>query len=367
MSVASTPNRTPHLLYLSRYQFGYMLPTLHNVTHLRRHFRVTFVCLDTGRPKIALDDVDVNYVAAKDRWRRGVKYVSACIRSARRHRPDVCLIEYFPGAVAVRQAIREAPVVLDIRTSNVSPSRLMRMRGNLQLRMEASAFRHICVISEGVRRLLRLPPAKTHILPLGAQEIQTAPKSFSDQFRLLYLGTLTTRRIHETVVGLKRFLDAAVNPPPITYDIVGDGATGEREQIDSLSRALGLSDVVTTHGFIHHHELAGFWERCNVGVSNIPLTPYFDVQPPTKTFEYLLAGMPVIATRTTENRRVVGPANGILTSDNPDSFAQGLKDLLHVAPGFSSERIRSSVRDYRWDRIIDENMAPYLRRVCGIS
>lgn len=105
------------------------------------------------------------------------------------------------------------------------------------------------------------------------------------------------------------------------------------------------------------------YSRCNVGVSYIPQTAYYDHQPPTKTFEYLLAGMPVLATSTTENKKVINETNGILIQDNPDSFSKGLAILSDRLPSFDSLKIRKNSLAYSWQFIINEIMVPYLKKL----
>ncbi len=335
-----------------------MLPTYHNVRHLRRHFDVHFVCLDSSRPRCVLDGVDVTYVTGTSRQLRFARYLRSSIDVARR--ADIVLIEYFPGCSLIRAAVPRRPTVLDIRTSNVSPRSAARWRGNLVLRSEAACFRHLCVISEGVRDLLRLPH-DSHILPLGAEELDVGPKEYVRSLRLLYLGSLTSRRIADTILGLRAFLDTGPDYDAISYDVVGDGMNDERLQLQTLVSQLGLEDTVILHGFVHHDDLEDIWRKCNVGISYVPCTKYFDVQPPTKTFEYMLAGLPVLATNTSENRRVVRPDNGVLIPDTPAGVERGLRQLRTASAMYTSEQIKESVRDYRWDRIIDGNLAPFLR------
>ena len=93
-------------------------------------------------------------------------------------------------------------------------------------------------------------------------------------------------------------------------------------------------------GHLKHDDLLPFWKRYNVGVSFVPVNEIYAVQPPTKTFEYLLAGMPVIATGTSENRRVVSEKNGLIVKDTAETLFQGLQHLYAKRKAFSLERLR---------------------------
>ena len=73
-----------------------------------------------------------------------------------------------------------------------------------------------------------------------------------------------------------------------------------------------LENVCTTHGRIDYYKLKPFFDKCNVGVSYIPIRDYYQYQPPTKTFEYGLSGLVTIATETKSNQEVINNCNGIL-------------------------------------------------------
>ena len=93
------------------------------------------------------------------------------------------------------------------------------------------------------------------------------------------------------------------------------------------------------------------------------MTPYFDCQPPTKTFEYLLSGMPVIATATYENSLVVNDGNGVLINDTADSFCEGLEKLANNRVVYNSEKILTTCKQYTWENIIHNDLKSYLIKV----
>jgi glycosyltransferase involved in cell wall biosynthesis len=127
-------------------------------------------------------------------------------------------------------------------------------------------------------------------------------------------------------------------------------------------REAGLEDVIRLPGYVPHEQLRPFLEQCNLGVSYVPITTYFDHQPPTKTFEYLLAGIPVIATGTAANRQVVNETNGILVSDNPDAFYQGLCEFLDRRAAYDADSIRRGLLSYSWENIMLHNALPRLEQ-----
>jgi glycosyltransferase involved in cell wall biosynthesis len=91
------------------------------------------------------------------------------------------------------------------------------------------------------------------------------------------------------------------------------------------------------------------------------LTPYYDVQPPAKTFEYLLSGMPVIATQTSENKKLINPGNGILIGESAEEFYLGLKKIYESRDSFDSKLIRDSNINHTWEKIVLDNLEVYLK------
>jgi glycosyltransferase involved in cell wall biosynthesis len=219
------------------------------------------------------------------------------------------------------------------------------------------------VISESLADKLRFPRRKCHILPLGADVAESPVKSF-EALHLLYVGTLNGRRIKDTLLGFARFYREFGHTMAMSYTIVGDGPRGELEELRTIALERSLSDVVELPGYIARQELDTVFARCNIGVSYVPKTPFFEVQPVTKTFEYMMAGMPVIATATYEHTLVVDETNGVLIDDNEGAFCEALKELRERHEWFDSVAIRRSCRHHSWERIVRRNLAPYLERVC---
>ena len=77
----------------------------------------------------------------------------------------------------------------------------------------------------------------------------------------------------------------------------------------------------------------------------------------------MLAGMPVIATNTYENRLIVNTTNGVLINDTPEDFCKGLTNLFTARNSFKSSEIRQSVEAYTWEKIVKTNLKPYLLKL----
>ena len=85
---------------------------------------------------------------------------------------------------------------------------------------------------------------------------------------------------------------------------------------------------------------------------NVPITKYFDICLVTKTYEYLLSGIPVIATNTTRNREVVNENSDVLIQDSSEGSYQGLIDIYKKWDKWDSKKIIKQNQKYGWDERI---------------
>lgn len=155
-----------------------------------------------------------------------------------------------------------------------------------------------------------------------------------------------------------------VERKPIHYHIVGDGegvilARMKRIAYDELS----LNDHVTFYGRVAHHQLTPFFDKCNVGVSFVPMTEYYEHQPPTKTYEYVLSGLYCIATATYCNKQLIDSRNGVLIKDNAESFADALSEIYNNRANIKEQEIRDSLKDSTWKNIVKNILKPILERI----
>jgi hypothetical protein len=251
-------------------------------------------------------------------------------------------------------------MILDIRTLSISTDVRIRKKYNYNLRVTSSLYDHVTIISEELRRKIDIPIEKTSILPLGSDSISNIKKSF-EKINLLYVGTLTGRNIEKTIEGLSLFL--LKNPTvPISYDIIGDGCEGELEKLQILILKYNLQSIVKLNGRIPHFQLAPFFDRCNIGISFVPITEYYDFQPVTKTFEYILSGMYCIATNTYSNRLIISKENGLLIEDSSDAFNKSLEYVYKEMASFKSDLIKNTLKDYTWHNIVKTYLLPILNK-----
>jgi glycosyltransferase involved in cell wall biosynthesis len=271
---------------------------------------------------------------------------------------DHALIKYFIGVSVVHLAASQSQLICDVRTANVNGATIRRFFFNSVLFLELLTFRNKTIISACLAD--KMGYRNYHILPLGGNKIAIKKKRF-DAFHLLYVGTLDGRMLEDTVRGFGIFHAAHHKDIRCTYTIIG---TGRASEIGKIQRAIDqyqLKAVVRLAGYVNHEALTPYLQQANIGVAYVPVTGFFDCQPPTKTYEYLLSGMAVLATGTKENRRIVDDSNGVIIRDDAESVAEGLESLLKNRLKYDSHAIQNGMETYTWKNITLNNLHPYLR------
>ncbi len=306
-----------------------------------------------------MDNIRIVYVRRDGGVFRVVRFVLV-VRSCSTEK-SILFIKYFKGMASVlRILLRKNPLVLDIRTGSIDANPWKRLYQDFFLKCEAAWFKNITVISESLANRLDIADRVT-ILPLGAESISQTEKNFVS-LKLLYVGTLYNRQIEKAILGFAQFYRIKSNNMPMKFTIIGSGPDRDEENLRNLVRSLNLDRVIQLKGSIPHDQLQQYFDSHNIGVSYIPMTKYYDVQPATKTFEYLLSGMAVIATATSENKLVINNSNGVLVGDAPENFADGLTRLVKMLPLYDSRQIRKNSMQFNWKKITD-HLDSYLSNI----
>lgn len=261
---------------------------------------------------------------------------------------DLVIVNYFIG-VSLFALINDKALV-DIRSSTIRRSQIKRKIYNSILKIEVIFFKKKIIISESLRDFLNFNSKSSILFPLGSQKFNLPAKSF-DKLLLLYIGTFNFRRIHETIIGYHYF--RLENPDiQLQYYIIGYGSSNETNRIKKMIKDYGREEEIFFLGEIRYPEFIKYIKLCNVGVSYIPITDYFNCQPPTKTFEYLVNGLCVIGTATQENKKVINKSNGVLIEDTPFGFKLGLEDLVIRSKKMDSKKIIEQSSIFTWYNIV---------------
>lgn len=345
---------SPKLLIINKEQFGYLTDAYYWCKYLRDEYEISFICFDTGKKKIQLGGIKIHYVKyIGNKTFRGLLFITIALLNILFFNGKI-IIEYFEHCEILKKIFPYKKMIVDVRTLSVSENECERNKRNGALIESCRYFDKVTAISNGVKNKIGLD--NISVLPLGADPISTVKKDYT-KLRLLYVGTFSGRQLEKTILGCDIFHKA--NPDVhFSYEIIGFGFNNEENELKKLVTDLKLDKYIIFRGKIPNIELKPYFDRNNFGISFIPITDYYNYQPPTKTFEYALSGLFVIATATYANQEVISQDNGILINDTAESFAQALNQINHMA--INEDNVRKSMQQYAWKLIVENILKPIL-------
>jgi glycosyltransferase involved in cell wall biosynthesis len=193
------------------------------------------------------------------------------------------------------------------------------------------------------RRELRALPGGERIPP-GAETI-------------LYLGGLMAQR------GIEQLVRAVAELPAAHLVLLGDGSLAGA--IGALADRIGIAERVHLLAPVPPDEVVAFASSATIGVSPIiPSCLNYRYSLPNKLFQYMAAGIPVVASDFEQVRGVVVDRGAGVTVEmtDPRAIAGALRRLL-ADPAARAEMGRSGraaiARDLNWERSAAALLAVY--------
>lgn len=355
------------ILIISAYeQFGYHTDTYNYCIYLKNKFDITFMCLDRNLPKVHLEGIDVKYIKkSNSKIIRLMRRIYHTISYLMFNSVDLVFIMNYSGCRLLKKIFKNKKMILDIRTTEINKDSTTRYKSNKKIIENIKEFDYITVISEGVREYLNIPKEKSYILPLGGKTLITnglEENIFENKkLSLIYVGTFVERRIEDTIIAFNKISDK-YKGKNLEYNLIGFFENKEEEE--KIIRLINNNNYnnINFIGRVKNEELGKYFMKSNIGISYIPITEYFDNQPPTKTYEYLFNGLFTIATDTKENRKIINKTNGILIDDTSDSFYNALDAIYCSVNNISRNEIIKSVECYSWEKICN-GLANYINSI----
>ncbi len=216
-----------------------------------------------------------------------------------------------------------------------------------------------------------IPLEKIIVIPMGADTTLFSPKVSGVSVRrkynitldakvLVYVGTLSKERRLEIIITAMKYVKNEINGVRIL--IVGDG--DGKVNLLRMSEELGLQDSVIFTGYINNKLVPLYIASANIAVSPIPDNLYYSLSSPTKTFEYMAMGKPVIASNILPHLQIIrNDVNGIIVRwDDPSEYSQAIVTLLKnqsKANEIGNNARNYALMNYDW-RVVLLPMTNYL-------
>lgn len=177
-----------------------------------------------------------------------------------------------------------------------------------------------------------------------SNSLDIKPKiSFPDKKIILYQGALNKGR------GLEMVMDAMPYIENAMLVIIGDGDI--RQQLVEKTKTLKIEDRVNFIGKISAEKLYEYAPSAHIGLcllENKGLNYYYSL--PNRIFDYLQAGVPVLATRFPEIANIVETyKTGVLIDHYEPEYLAGVINNMLKKP-FNTEHFDSVSKEFSWEK-----------------
>lgn len=176
--------------------------------------------------------------------------------------------------------------------------------------------------------------------------------------RLVFLGEIGAQDHVERAVEILALL-AAHHRLDVELLIIGEGP--RRRAVEERAAQLQVSGRVTITGWVAYEEVPALLASAHVGLDTAPPTDVNNGSTMVKIREYLVVGLPVVATALRETRITGGDAVTTVEEDSAETFAAVVAKLL-VSPEqwrASAERARARGMKLLWPAQAKKLVAAY--------
>jgi glycosyltransferase involved in cell wall biosynthesis len=189
--------------------------------------------------------------------------------------------------------------------------------------------------------------ADGHVPPLAARSrlvvknlpdtsMLPAPSEPGPTPRALYVGDLRATR------GLFTMLEAVEAAPGWELDLVGPVAAADQSRLDDWLASSPAAARVRLHGRLAPRDAWVLAEGAWAGLALLDRTPAFEAAVPTKLYEYLACGLPVVVTPLPRMVEIVEASGaGAVAAD-----ASAAAEALRVLEEGGLERQRTAAREW---------------------
>lgn len=194
-----------------------------------------------------------------------------------------------------------------------------------------------------------ISPSKTHLLPLGVDTDKfDCERTTGNPLVFTYVGSVHARRgIAEFATGLLQVSEE--NRNQVEFHIYGDG---DREHINHLREMCDAAgfDGFQYHGRVPHDQIPRALQKADVAVSPLPELEAYEVSSPAKIYEYLAAGLPIIATSITPHRRILDDDCAFFVEPTAEQYAATIEDIVDNRDHLTdkSAAARETARYHDW-------------------
>ena len=298
-----------------------------------------------------------------------LRYLWRCACLIRKQKPSVAVLLHsmsaplamMVGPIPTITYWNEHPMHVAPEPSGISPIRAL-MRRLVRWAMFQGARRSSLVmpIGEAHRDDLLLhgcDPGQTRMFYMGVEKtfagvaLSGSRREEGAPLRLIYVGSVHKDRGRDVMLEAMAIANQQSKIAHLT--IVGADAE-QSEFCHGALRKLGIMNSVTIHGRVPGHLIPNFMKEADAGLCLWEDLPWCRFNPPTKLFEYLMAGLPVLASNIrTHTQYLSDGQNGLIFEYDSGSLARAISVLWEGRSGLSGFKRRAfeSGMPFLWERI----------------
>jgi glycosyltransferase involved in cell wall biosynthesis len=153
--------------------------------------------------------------------------------------------------------------------------------------------------------------------------------------------------------GCEVLVQAAAQLDGAHVAFLGDPEPGYGEQLEAIVQRLGVGERVSMLPSVPLVELLAHTAEADVGVTLLQDTcENHRLALPNKLFEYIAAGVPVVASALPETERLIGDygVGWCVTPDDPAELAAALRLAFAARNGHLRARLERAATELRWPR-----------------
>ncbi|GLY16977.1 glycosyl transferase [Kineosporia sp. NBRC 101677] len=222
-------------------------------------------------------------------------------------------------------------------------------------RSAISAAGTVICVSDPVRSwasALTDDPARVHTVPNGVDTRRIHPGSprESESFTTGFVGTL--KPWHGVDVLIQAMAQLVQRNPAHRLLVVGDGP--QHKRLQALTDHLGITANVEFTGAVAESAVPELLQRMDVACAPYPAGVNFYFSP-LKVYEYLAAGLPVVASRIGSLPELLSGSGILVTPGEADDLAEAI-DGLRVDPRRRAEMsrvARETALQHDWAAVVD--------------
>jgi glycosyltransferase involved in cell wall biosynthesis len=332
-----------------------------------------------------LEPNSVNYkVLISGKGKLGwMAYVAKCSKFIRQFKPDIVVLLH-SAAAPITLLIGAIPTCV---YWNEHPSNLVRLPANFSpfKKVLGKLFHHLVFLGAKKANIVmpigehhqedliqhKVDPNKIKLIYMGVANDfllndSLVEAAISANVRLIYVGTVSKLRGRDVMLEAMSIVVKKGIQAHLT--IVG----ADTEQLDYCNQRIKVLDIknnITLHGRVLGSEVPSYLLQADIGICIWKSTAWTEFNPPTKLFEYLVAGLPVLASNIrTHTCYVQNWHNGLIFDYDANSLAAAIMGLVNNKQQIQAlkNQAKLSGQSYLW-RTIEPDFLDAVQSVVNSS